>query len=357
MDAENHPDPFQDAMNHALQRAIQITYAVVTGTQIYIHHQTTQARAVAERDRRIRRALDAQIRADRDAARAGWAPALDPDWLREADLLHTSRAWGAAMPYADRTVPWYEPTAATAMRKCEERLRDLHPYAMARYDRLRGDGMAPAEAMRQAAPLFTRPARARDGSSIRWPAVDAATGMGFASASPGDHVDGVEDLAETQERRGRRILEGLQARARAEGRDPLGEAEQRTALEIVTNLPDEIIDRVVQPDAAATGLVHPEQNRAAAAERARAADLDAATDLTATPAVDERTQNLVGAHDAAATADAAGARGARVSRPWERDFPTPIRDVMAATAAQPSVPASPAAAHTTVPKPVRGQRP
>ena len=48
------------------------------------------------------------------------------------------------------------------MRKAEERLRDLHPYAMARYDRLRGDGIGPAEAMREAAPLFARPARAHD---------------------------------------------------------------------------------------------------------------------------------------------------------------------------------------------------
>jgi hypothetical protein len=48
---ENHPDPF-------LKR--------------------TQARAAAERDEQTRRVLTAQIRADRDAARARWAPALDP---------------------------------------------------------------------------------------------------------------------------------------------------------------------------------------------------------------------------------------------------------------------------------------
>jgi hypothetical protein len=29
------------------------------------------------------------------------------------------------------------------MRKCEDRLRKLHSYAMARYDRLRDDGMDP----------------------------------------------------------------------------------------------------------------------------------------------------------------------------------------------------------------------
>ena len=51
------------------------------------------------------------------------------------------------------------------MRKSEARLRALHPFAMARYDRLRSDGAA-ADAMREAAPLFAlyphaRPASAR----------------------------------------------------------------------------------------------------------------------------------------------------------------------------------------------------
>ena len=49
------------------------------------------------------------------------------------------RAWGAAAPYADT-----DPEAASALRRAEERLRVLHPYAMARYDRLRAEGAAPA---------------------------------------------------------------------------------------------------------------------------------------------------------------------------------------------------------------------
>ena len=86
-------------------------------------------------------------------------------------------------------------------------------------------------------------------------------------------------------------------------------------------------------DLPGAGLVIAEQDRAATAERVRAADLDAATDLTATPRADERTMNLVAARDAAATRSAAAARArssARIGRPWERDFPMPIRDVLAA---------------------------
>ena len=321
MDTANHPDPFQDAMSHGLQRALQVASSVMTGAQVYVHLKRTQARVLGERDERARRALTAQIRADRDAARAGWAPALDPGWLRHADLSQAARAWGAAMPYADRAMPWYEPAAATAMRKCEERLRDLHPYAMARYDRLRADGMSPAEAMREAAPLFARPSRAYDTPSAPRPVLDAGDGAGLARASdgpadaPGLGVTGTGSDIQAQERRGRQILGALQARAREQGRDPLGEAEQRTVLETITNLPPAVIDHVVEPGDT-TGLARTRHSRAASAG--------------ATPA-----------------ADAAGSRAARTARPWEHDFPMPIHAVVASPATGPAA-ARPAAtaAHT-----------
>ncbi len=281
MEAGNHPDPFQDALSHGLQRALQVASSVITGAQVLVYLKRTQARAVAERDERGRRALAAQIRTDRDAARSGWAPALDPDWLRRADLYQTAQAWGTAMPYADRTMPWYEPAAATAMRKCEERLRMLHPYAMARYDRLRGEGVGPADAMREAAPFFGQPAHTRDAPYTGRPILDAGNGANLtwtaAGPEPGPGTPG--DLAPggPQEQRGRQIVDALQARARAQRRDPLGKAEQRTVLEAVTNLPDDVIDRIVRP--AADGP--------------------------------------------------APAQAGRPARPWEQDFPVPIQDVVA----------------------------
>jgi hypothetical protein len=277
---EQHPDPFEDVLRQGVQRAIQLASGAVTAAQVYLFHRNTQARAVDEHDDRARRALYAQMRAEQQAGRAGWAPALDPAWLREATLFQVARAWSAAMPYSDRAVPWYEPAAATAMRKCEERLRDLHPYAMARYDRLCAEGLGPAEAMQQAAPLFARLPQAHDPPYTSRPMVAAGDGpdVDRAEAAAGPLAGGPGDL----------------------------------------------------PNA---GLVIAEQDRAATAERVRAADLDAATDLTATPSVDERTMNLAAAHDAAAAASAAAARGrwiGRPGRPWERDFPMPIRDVLAA---------------------------
>jgi hypothetical protein len=349
MDSGEHPDPFRDAMSHAMQRAVQVASSAVTGAQAYAYLNRTHARANAERDERARRALDAEHRAERDAARAEWAPALDPRWLRQADLLKTARAWGAAMPYADPSAPWHEPAAATAMRACEERLRELHPTAMARYDRLRGEGMGPAQAMREAAFLFAGPPRAHDSHYTPAPMLDPGNGETppWAAAAPDPGREDGQDV-EAQERRGRQIVEALQERARDQGREPLGEAEQRTVLETVTNLPAEVIDRVVRPGPA-SGLARAEQDRAATAERVRASDLDTASDLTATPRTDERTQNLAGARDATATAAGATARAAR---PWEQDFPMPIGEVVANAARGPrTATASPTAA----PAPGRSQ--
>jgi len=302
MEPAHHPDPFQDALSQGLHRALQVASSVVTGAQVYRYLRQTQARAVAERDERGRRSLDAQIRAERDAARSGWAPALDPGWLRRADLFQAAQAWGAAMPYADRATPWYEPAAATAMRKCEERLRLLHPYAMARYDRLRGEGMGPAEAMREAAPLFGQAPHAREGQHAERRVLDSGNGESLAwtptGPRPGPGGPGGLAPAAAQEQRGRQILETLQARARARGREPLGEAEQRTVLETVTNVPDEVIDRIVQP----------------------------------------------------VTSGPAQPRAARPARPWQHDFPVPVQDVVASAARDGQVPVQPA---ETRPGPVR----
>ena len=352
MDADNHPDPFQDALQQGMRRAMELGYAAAAGAQVYLQHQKTQARVGAERDERARRVLNAQIRADRDAARAGWAPALDPHWLARAGLPQAARAWGAATPYADRAVPWYEPAAATAMRKCEERLRVVHPHAMARYDRLRADGMAPAEAMRETAPLFTRPPRVHDPYFTPRPPLDEETAVVVnVDHGPGRAGFDAHTAAHAQERRGRQIIGALAEQARAYGHELPGEAEQRALLETVTNLPSEIIDRVVQPDPA-TGLVRSEQSRVVTSERARATDMDAATDLT-TPDVDERTGNLTAARDDTASADAATAHAAREVRPWERDFPIPIQNVVAGAA---STSASARSAFGAGRNPVRGSR-
>lgn len=154
MEPQIHPDPFGEAARRALQRTIQIASSAATGAQILIHLRANQARIAAEQQEQARQVQLAQARADRAAALASWAPALDPHWLRQADFVQTARTWAAAVPYADLADPWSESSAAIAVQRCEERLRVLHPYAMRRYDALRGQDLAPIEAMRRAAPFF-----------------------------------------------------------------------------------------------------------------------------------------------------------------------------------------------------------
>ena len=162
MDPQTHPDPFRDAARQAMQRFIQITSSAATGAQVLIHLRTTHAKAAAEQDEQERQALLAQAQADRAAARVSWAPALDPDWLRQADLLQTARVWGVAAPYGNLADPWHDPSAVTALSRCGARLRDLHPYAMRQYDRFRGNGLPPIDAMQEAAPFFTYAPEPRD---------------------------------------------------------------------------------------------------------------------------------------------------------------------------------------------------
>ena len=199
------------------------------------------------------------------------------------------------MPYADRNVPWYEPAAATAMRKTEDRLRDLHPYAMARYDRLRADGMSPADAMREAAPLFARAPRAYDASYTPRPVLGAERRHGrcLDSRSPARPGPGEASAAADRPR----CRNGAAGRSSKRSRTaPATRAANRSAKPSSAPSwkpspasPPRSSTRSYSP-APPPGGSAPCFNGAASAERARAADLDAATDLAATPRADERTQ-------------------------------------------------------------------
>ena len=75
------------------------------------------------------------------------AHAFDDDWLNRADLTETARLWRAATLRAAGGDQW----ARQAMRRAEERLRQLRPNLMDLYDRFRGEGRTPAQAMQAAA--------------------------------------------------------------------------------------------------------------------------------------------------------------------------------------------------------------
>lgn len=307
MDPSDHyADPFGEALSYSSQRAAQLTSLAVAAAQVAAHRKALNQARKAARDVQTLRALQQQERAVYEQARAGWAPAHDPRWLAQADLIQAARAWSAAAAVAEA-----EPVAASAMRKSEERLRTLHPYAMARYDRLRSEGASPLDAMRETAPLFTREPHVRPGqpgtqlrleASTVSPDADPIAGVMDESQRPSaPHQDPDQEF----ERRGRQIVWRLQARAYAERGAELDPAELATALERTTNLPGEMIARLA--------LARSDEVAATDAERALAADLDHTDGTTADAAGSEHTEDRRDASRESYIADNAGVESAERS--------------------------------------------
>jgi len=233
----HHPEPLGEALSYSSQRAAQMVSLVAAATEVALRRRALHAARQAARDEQERRRLQEQESAARAQVRARWAPALDARWLAQADLLQAGRVWGAAASYADN-----DPEAAAALRRVEDRLRALHPYAMTLYDRLRGEGSSPLDAMGEAVQLFNREPQVRPGQP-------APARLEVEAPLPGAHPtsepvpgDGpgpspsTEDLYQQAERRGREIVERLRARAMEERGAELNVDELATELEASTSL-------------------------------------------------------------------------------------------------------------------------
>jgi hypothetical protein len=269
--SEVYPDVLGDALSYSSQRLAQLGSLVTAGATVQAHRIAQANVAEAARSERALSALRDQERAAWQLARAGWAPAHDSKWLAQADVLEAARTWSAAAGYADA-----DPTAASAVRKCEERLRVLHPYAMARYDRLRSEGTDAFDAMRQAVPLFARAPHARPGDpAAEWRILAAparldvtstgvdADGSGLRQAGPGSGLD------QRVEHRGHQIVQQLQTRALADRGYALSPDELAATLRATTALPSDVIARLARTDSG---------NRLTTfAEQARPDDLDSAS--------------------------------------------------------------------------------
>jgi hypothetical protein len=195
------------------------------------------------RARQTSRAADrlASEEADLAAARARWAPALHREWLADAGLRDVAGAWGAAAPWEHA-----DAGAQAALDTCEARLRELHPYAMRRFDELRGRAWARTDAMMEAAPAFAlhpspRPAPqdAYDGRYV--------TAAGPGNAGPG-HAPAMPlpvdpDAAVTGRILG--IIARLNEQAAAARRGPLAPEVVDVALRTRTNAPDALISQIV----------------------------------------------------------------------------------------------------------------
>src|SRR5664280_242223 len=110
-----------------------------------------RARERAVTDERTAVALRAQRQAAYSQARLGWAPILDPKLRERTGVLDAGLVWAKAQAWRP------DPAAERASDLAEDRLRDLRPDVMERYDRLRAEGTDPVEAMRRVAPGFDGP--------------------------------------------------------------------------------------------------------------------------------------------------------------------------------------------------------
>ena len=155
---EVHHDLFGEALSQSGQRLAQLGSLLASWAMVEARRAERRHAAAAARSEDELRALREQERAAYQLARAGWGPSGDRQWMASAGLIETARAWSAAAAYADA-----DPAAAAAVDRCEARLRELHPYAMAAYDRMRGEGAGSFDAMREALPLFARAPHARPG--------------------------------------------------------------------------------------------------------------------------------------------------------------------------------------------------
>jgi len=334
-----YPDLFGDALSYSSQRLAQLASLVTAAATVEARRKAQRNAAKTIRSERALRELHDQQRAAYELARAGWAAARDPRFLGQADLLQAARAWSAAAAYADA-----DPEAAEAVRTCEQRLRVLHPYAMAWYDRLRSEGTAPLDAMREALPLFARATHARPGDpAAQRPGLAAPDGLGTTSSDSSADDSGVAPAAADSsairqaEQYGQQIVQELQARALAERGYALTPDELVTTLGATTTLPGDVIARLARADS---------QDRLAwGAERARADDLGSAS-AASFPGGTARGEYLTAAARGRLTADTAAAHAAgdrSATRLAAESFPCTAADAVTA-AATGAIPAAPSAA-------------
>jgi len=332
-----YPDVLGDALSYSSQRLAQLGSLVTAAATMEVRRRAQASAADAARGQQ-------ELRALQDQQRTAWAPAHDARWLAQADLLQAARAWGAATAYADA-----DPAAASAARKCEERLRELHPYAMARYDRLRSEGAGAFEAMRQAVPLFGRAPHARPGDrAAERRGLEAPARLDAAVRDGGEPSGTGQPGADRQlEQRGYQIVQELQARVAAERGYPLSPDELVTTLGATTTLPGDVIAMLARAS--------DEEAVAAGAERARADDLDHVSsapsppdDVLCSELLDAASQDKLNAD----TADAHAFSDRTAAQLAAESFPSTAADAVIAAVSSRSQAGGPAA-RTAVPHRVR----
>ncbi|GAA1574481.1 hypothetical protein GCM10009678_66490 [Actinomadura kijaniata] len=243
--SEQHPDPFTEGLTFSGQRITQFVAIAAAGRQLHKQLRQRLRDARHAKEEAALKRTEALRKAALEEARARWSPAHDREWLRTANLVEVGQAWAAALPYANELT-----SAGSAVGKCEDRLRELHPYGMERYDRLRDDGTDRLAAMKEAAPFFNHAPHTRTGHApVSRPALTEGDGTTWAANPHGPSRSEMEEAVRRE--RARQIAADLRSRCKARGHDP-SPIELRTMLEITTNLPEEVIAEAVPVRAASS---------------------------------------------------------------------------------------------------------
>jgi hypothetical protein len=143
----------EDPVGHASSKIVQYVSLVTMAAEALAQRSQQRAAAAAVTDQKATAALRAQHNAARGAARLQWLPVLDARRGADTSLGDAGLAWASSQVWRD-----VDPEAALAADRALERMRQLRPDVMARFDRLTGDGLDQVEAMRRVAVFFDRPA-------------------------------------------------------------------------------------------------------------------------------------------------------------------------------------------------------
>ena len=202
----SHPDPFGNALTVGGQKVAELAAVAALAGQVAGQARAGKQAAAAE-----------TAETDLARARTVWAPILDGGWRADASLLDVTWTWAAAVPWEHD-----DPGAAQAVNAAEQRLRELHPSAMAGYDQRR-ETLSRAEAMLETVSDFAlHPSAARQGH--------AAPGLTDAEANTLRRVLGP--------------LARLTARSAAAGRAPL--TPQIAEAVLRDDVPPEVAARVAE---------------------------------------------------------------------------------------------------------------
>ncbi len=147
MSEHQHEDP----VAHASTKITSYVSLVAMAAEAVAQVSAARARERAAVDERAAHALRAERQAAYAQARLGWAPILDSRTRERTSVRAAGTVWAWAQAWRP------DPEAERASQLAEDRLREIRPDVMDRYDRLCEQGITPIDAMRRVAPFFDQP--------------------------------------------------------------------------------------------------------------------------------------------------------------------------------------------------------